>query len=371
MLTISLSACDMLGSNSNDGAKLESSKQEVEAKLTELANKDGFEITYKYESSESSEVQYATIGAYKNYTWYYNGNKESGLAYEKANDLTLYYLLKDGEWEYQYAYLYDKNDSHYSNVDLTHEFSIFLQAYEFDNGFSKNSEATIAGRKCTVYTYSVSQKGKIVSSLTGVDAKWSYYIDKELGICLKFEVSGDDGSTSSTSTFEVIEFKINAKLEGLTRPVDVYPINGGDPNITGKWNNLAFVGLSSIVLDKELFVSDEIYHSIEVLGLGSATYYYKVYDLSSIEDAMDYMADYYIQVIDAIKFASDDHKCYQASDSLDLEEAQNILEDESLMYSMLFKYHEQFYEISFMLEDASEFYDGAFILEIRVNKANN
>ena len=371
ILIFSLTACDLFGNSSDDGEKLESNKQEVETKLNDLAAKDGFEITYKYESSDSTEISYATIGAYKNYSWYYNGNKESGLAYEKEEDLTLYYLLKDGVWEYQYAYLYDKNDSHYSTKDLTHEFSIFLQAYEFESGFSKNSEATIAGRKCIVYTYSVSQKGKIVSSLTGVDAKWSYYIDKELGICLKFEVSGDDGNTASTSTFEVTEFKIKVTLDGLKRPIDVYPINAEDPNISGKWNNLAFVGLSQIALDKELFVSDEIYHSSEVLGLGSAIYYYKVYNLSSIEDALDYMADYYIQVIDAIKDSSDDNKCYQTIDGNNLEEAPNILEDESLIYNLLFKYHEQVYEISFMLEDASEFYDDTFILEIRVSKANN
>ena len=365
-----LSACDMFNNSDNQDDKLEASKQEVEEKLNNLANKDGFEITYQYYSSDTPTAQVATIGAYKGYSWYYNGDKESGIAFEKSNGLTLYYTLNDGNWEYQYAYSYDASDSHY-NMDLTAQFSMFLQAYEFDTGLSKAKQATIAGRSCDVYTYSVSQKGKIVSSLTGVDATWSYYIDKELGICLKFEVSGDDGSTSSTSTFEVTSFKTNAKLDGLKRPMDVYPINAGDPNVTGNWNMLAFVGLSSIAPDKESFVSDDLYHSMEILGSGVATYYFKIYDLSSISDALDYMADYYSGVVETIKTASDDHKCYQSIDGEALEETPSVLEDESLIYSMLFIYHGQLYEISFMLEDGSEFYDGAFILEIRVNKAND
>lgn len=368
VLAFSLTACDFLNNTGNQDDKLDSSKQEVEAKLNDLASKNGFEITYRYESSDSEEVSYATIGAYKNYTWYYNGNKESGLAYEKANDLTLYYLLKDGEWEYQYAYLYDKNDSHYSNKDLTHEFSIFLQAYEFDSGFSKNSQATIAGRKCDVYTYSVSQKGQIVSSLTGVDAKWSYYIDKELGICLKFEVTGDDGSSTSTSTFEVTEFKTNVNIEGLKRPVDVYPINAPDPNISGNWNMLAFVGLSSIALDEEAFLSDDTYHSMEVLSLGSAIYYFKVEDIASIDAALDYMSDYYTEVVAAIKASADDHKSYSAESSDNLVELPDLIEDESLLFSMVFLYHEQYYEISFMLEESIED-NQIYILEISVNKA--
>ena len=365
-----LSACDMFNNSDNQDDKLEASKQEVEEKLNNLANKDGFEITYQYYSSDTPTAQVATIGAYKGYSWYYNGDKESGIAFEKSNGLTLYYTLNDGNWEYQYAYSYDASDSRYS-MDLTAQFSMFLQAYEFDTGLSKAKQATIAGRNCTVYTYSVSQKGKIVSSLTGVDATWSYYIDNELGICLKFEVSGDDGTTSSSATFEVTSFKTNAKLEGLKRPMDVYPINAGDPNVTGNWNMLAFVGLSSIVPDKESFISDDLYHSTEVLGAGAATYYFKVYDLASISNALDYMADYYSDVVEAIKTASDDHKCYQSIDGEALEEAPSVLEDESLIYNMLFIYHEQLYEISFMLEDGSEFYDGAFILEIRVNKAND
>ena len=371
VLTFNLTACDFLNNTGNQDDKLNSNKQEVEAKLNDLASKNGFEITYRYETSDSEEISYATIGAYKNYTWYYNGNKESGLAYEKANDLTLYYLLKDGEWEYQYAYIYDKNDSHYSNMDLTHEFSIFLQAYEFDSGFSKNSEATIAGRKCDVYTYSVSQKGQIVSSLTGVDAKWSYYIDKELGICLKFEVTGDDGSSTSTSTFEVTEFKTNAKLEGLKRPIDVYPINIEDPNISGKWNMLAFVGLSSIALDKELFISDDLYHSMEILSLGQATYYFKIEDIASIEDGLDYMSDYHTIVVSKIKEISDDKKCYSGENQDTLEEVSEILTDESLFYSLIFIYHEQHYEISFMLDDALDTIEETYVLEIRVDKVIN
>ena len=370
LITISLSACDMLNANDNQDDKLENSKQEVETKLRDLASKDGYEITYQYYSSENPTAQVATIGAYKGYSWYYNGDKESGIAYEKANDLTLYYLLQDGVWEYQYAFIYDASNKQYS-MDLTSQFSMFLQAYEFESGLSKTKQATIAGRSCTVYTYSVSQKGKIVSSLTGVDATWSYYIDNELGICLKFEVSGDDGSTSSTSTFEVTSFKTNAQITGLKRPVDVYPINIEDPNISGKWNMLAFVGLNSIAPNKELFISDDLYHSMEVLSTGSATYYYKVEDIVSFEDGLDYMSDYYILVVSEIKKIADDKKCYSGENQETLEEANEILEDESLFYSLIFIYHEQYYEISFMLEDAIDTIEESFVLEIRVSKVTN
>ena len=364
LLTLGLVACSI---NEEDNTEeLEINKQEVEEKLVELANNGGYEITYKYESSETETTSYATIGSNGGYSWYYVGDKEEGIAFEKYNNLTLYYTLKNGNWVYQYAYQYDKDSSNY-NMDLTKQFSMFLQAYEFSGSLKKAKTGKVAGRECDVYTYSLATKGQIISSLTGVDAKWSYYIDKKTGICLKFEVSGDDGSSQSSANFEVVEFKENATLTGLKHPSDVYPINGEDPNLTGNWNLLKFVGLGSIAPSKEDLISNDEFHSVEYLGLGMAVYYFKVNDIDDLSDAQSYMSRYYQDVVSAIKSTSDDHKCYLGNDEDSLVEASDAMAEEELIYSFVFLYHEQYYEISFMLDDATSYID-SFVLVIEVNK---
>ena len=367
LLIFVLVACE--DSNSSESEDLETNKQQVEEKLVELANNGGYEITYQYTSSDVASTSFATIGANGAYNWYYTGEKEEGIAFEKYNGLTLYYVLKNGVWTYQYAYEYDANSSKY-NMDLTSQFGMFLQAYEFEDNLKKAKTGIVAGRTCDVYSYSVNAKGQIIQSLVGVDATWSYYIDKETGICLKFEVSGDDGTNKSSASFEVTEFKTNATLTGLKHPSDVYPINSGDPNVTGNWNMLTFVGLNSIAPDKELLVSDDVFHSTETLGVGFAIYYFKVLEVFDFDDAQGYMADYYGEVVRAIKATSDDHKCYNGDNEDTLEEVSEVLDSDTINYSFIFKYHDQLYLISFMIDDAVDYDVNCYLLMIEVNRAD-
>ena len=341
---------------------------EVEEKLTQMANNGGYEITYKYSSSEEA-TSFATIGSSGAYSWYYTGNKDEGIAFEKYNGLTLYYVLKDGEWKYQYAYEYDASSSKY-NMDLTSQFSMFLQAYEFEDNLKKAKTGTVVGRSCDVYTYSVNAKGQIIQSLVGVDATWSYYIDKETGICLKFEVTGDDGVNKSSSSFEVTEFKTTASITGLKHPSDVYAINGEDPNITGNWNMLTFVGLNSIAPDRDSFVSNDEFQSNEVLAIGFAIYYFKVEEVSSFEEAQGYMADYYGTVVRAIKEASDDNKCYDGDVEEELVEVSEVLDYDTINYSFIFEYHDQLYLMIIMIEDALDYEINSYVLSIEVVKVD-
>lgn len=353
--------------NDTEEDSLDKTKTQVEEKLKELANKDGYQITYRYTSSENG-TSTSTIGANKGYSWYYEGDKVTGIAYEKSDGLTLYYLLRNGEWEYQYAFTYDKSDPRYSK-DLTSEFSMFLQAYELDNSLKKGGVATIAGRKCDVYTASVNAKGQVIAGMVGVDAKWSFYIDQSTGICLKFEVEGNDGNKKTSSTFEVIEFSENALISGLKRPSDVYPINGEDPNVTGNWNLLKYVGLNSILPDKELLVSTNNYHSYEELAVGSSRYFFKVNDIFSLEDAQEYMADYYAVVVNAIKEIADDRKCYTLNEaSSELDEAPAAMEEESTTFELSFIYHEQTYSIYFFIDEAVADDIDSFLIEINTSK---
>ena len=325
-------------------------------------------MTYRYEENGASEAE-ATIGANGAYSWYYIGEMEEGIAFEKYNGLTLYYTIENHNWEYQYAFEYDKNSSLYS-MDLTNQFGMFLQAYDFGDSLKKAKSGKVAGRDCEVYTFSVSAKGQIVQSLVGVDATWSYYIDKETGICLKFEVSGDDGESHNQATFEVTEFKTNAMISGLKHPTDVYPINGKDPNLTGNWNWLDFVGLKNIMLSKDNLVSNEDFYSTENLGIGQAIYFFKVEDVTDLDSGFSYMSTYYEAVVSEIKKVSDDNKCYTSESMDELEEATSSLEDSSLIYGFLFKYHEELYVISFMLDDYTEYDVNSFLLVIDINKAN-
>lgn len=359
-----LNAC---GLDDGEVEKLDNNSKQVQEKLVALANDKGYEITYRYDATDV-EQSTSTIGANGAYSWFYHGNKESGIAFEKYNGLTLYYTLENGNWVYRYAFEYDKNSSLYS-MDLTDEFSMFLQAYDFSDSLKKAKSAKIAGRDCDVYTFNLSSKGQIIGGLVGVDAKWSYYIDKETGICLKFEVSGNDGETTNEATFEVTEFKTSATISGLRHPNDIYPINGKDPNVTGNWNYLAFVNLSNILPTKDMLISDDNYSSNEILGIGYAIYNFKVLDVANLEDAQNYMCDYYQDVVSKIKVASDDNKCYSSESEEDLIEAQDTIED-TLMYNLLFKYHEELYEISFMIDDAYDTEYNSFILIIEINKVN-
>lgn len=347
--------------------ELSESQADVEAKLVDMANNGGYELTYTMETEDGSD--YATVGANKNVSWYYTRDAEVGIAFEKSNNLTLVYQAEHGVWEYKYAYEPDEETKEYEK-DLTAQFSQFLQAYEFNGILKKRGTAEIVGRECNVYDGSISSKLGFISKISGIDLTWTYYIDIETGICLKYVVSSTLEDNSNDVSFEVVDFKMKASGPELRRPKDVYPINGKDPNKTGNWNFLAFVGLRELIDERFELVSDDNFHSSETLSAGSATYYFKVLDVFDFDEASFFMKNYYEEVVTKIKESSDDKKCFVSDENEKLVEAKDKLDELTTLFELVFVYHDQLYALNIRIEDETFSVEESYLLEISVNRAS-
>ena len=74
----------------------------------------------------------------------------------------------------------------------------FFTAYHNDTDvMNKVGTETIAGRSCDKFSDS--------AAAIGVAVNWTYFIDRETGVCLKYQVDQSAGNISMT--FECTEFK--------------------------------------------------------------------------------------------------------------------------------------------------------------------
>ena len=81
-------------------------------------------------------------------------------------------------------------------------FDSFLIGFEdYTQYFVSDGTATVSGRECVVYEFTFSSNG------TDMTAK--YYIDKAVGIALKYEIETSTTETSDMASWEVTEFHID------------------------------------------------------------------------------------------------------------------------------------------------------------------
>lgn len=181
-------------------------EDEVQAKMDNLANGNGYEITLKIESNyaetENTEITFGVKGGY-----HWMITSEGGSAFEvrtseEYGDCYLFYTNTNDEWTYQAAYTATLGESLSKLSDLygTLLVTVSTSMPEMTYKYSEN----VAGRDCWVYEASASSEGN--------SGKGKIYIDKEYNICLKMEAEGTSGGQTLTGNMEVTNFNTNPSL---------------------------------------------------------------------------------------------------------------------------------------------------------------
>ena len=172
-------------------------KDEVIETLTNYS----FKYTYSFNDGEETQVL-EMIDIKNNEAWLYGFDDSIFIAYKTTK--SLYMLSKEDKT----GLLMDLTD----DTESFNNWGTYLFGwYENVSGFKKVKTEKVLNRDCNVYEYSF---GTI---------KYTYYIDKEYDLCLKFDLT--ESSTNSKTSFVFTEFKIGGvKLNDIIGMLEEYDI---------------------------------------------------------------------------------------------------------------------------------------------------
>lgn len=172
----------------------------AQAKLEELGKSDGYEIEFTVVQTDGTESKYLT--AQQGDAWWTvteEGGEKSGYAAIKISDTNVAVYDYDGEtWTLTNNMVSDSIDDIVSIYGVTSRVYLFY-ANSFKDSLESDGTGKIAGRSCEKYNYK--------EEFLGNSAEVKAYIDKELGITLKwgYEVKAEDEQGSMQ--MEVTSFK--------------------------------------------------------------------------------------------------------------------------------------------------------------------
>lgn len=254
-ITCSLFACSMIGDiidsatgNDEDGESLEVTQEQAEEKLERIATEKGYLVTYAIYETENSDIESETmvIGASGDYTWYIDGDQGGAFMYKDGMMYTWKY--EDGSWEYNGRYETTEEES----ASLTNLFSSYLLlGYSFGSSMKKAGTKTIAGRKCDIYTYKI--------GMLGYSYGYSYYLDQETGMCMKYEIDAKAAGESASVGMEVTQIKFDVdpiELPPAIEAVDFVPANF---KLETEYNRFIKIG-DDLYLNTNLEYGDEKYY---------------------------------------------------------------------------------------------------------------
>ena len=206
-----LAGCGGDEEESGGGDHLDYSAEEVQAKVKELGETRGYEITYEVKSSDS-ETEHYTLGAKDHYYWAFDGDDKYMYHYENDLYQGFSYNSETSEFEKTGVEIDVSTMPEYKeSMDAASAgFSLYLYAgnsYTQGDGLTKKGSVTFIGRSATKYEYKW-------AALQG-SASYELIIDDETGVTLKWaiaaqsNVSGDSGSAS----IEAKSFKVGSEVE--------------------------------------------------------------------------------------------------------------------------------------------------------------
>lgn len=176
-------------------------KEEVAALLTNYH----FEIEiFTVDGDEENLYKMTEVVCAEGYYYYFDT-----YAFVANFETNKYYIL-DIEAKTGMITALEEEDKESFNVS-TYMFSWHTYA----SGFHHSGTQSVAGRTCDVYTYNTVYHSQ--------DFVFTYYIDKELDICLKYEWT--DKSENVSSYMRFTKFELNkASLEGIMDTLDEYEL---------------------------------------------------------------------------------------------------------------------------------------------------
>ena len=192
-------------SDEGEGVKLELTEEQSKAKVKELAQTQGLEITFHYEDGQSNETsESTTVGVKDNFTWVFAGSEKTMWREDETNFYAYQYNEESSKFEPKgfVAKASLGELSSYYSLDFYTLYFYMGSSYE---GYHKVKDFTYVGRSATEYKLSVS------NGLAYVNEK--VIIDKETGITLYWGVEGADiQGNSGSASFEVTSFKTGATV---------------------------------------------------------------------------------------------------------------------------------------------------------------
>ena len=194
------------------GDHLEYSEEQAKAKVKQLGESDGYEITYEVKSSDNESSHY-TLGAKSHFYW--AGVEEARYLYY-VDDVSYqpYYYDSDALEFKKYGepqLLEDMAEDDRHDITSTRDgFAMFLysgNSFATGDGLTKKGQVTFAGRNATKYEY----KWAAVQG----SASYELIIDNETGITLKIALSAQYNVTgeSGFASVEVTSFKTGSVVE--------------------------------------------------------------------------------------------------------------------------------------------------------------
>jgi len=131
---------------------------------------------------------------------YLVGSLDAETGYMYVIDGAKYYLIDSSS---QTIMLISEGDDSVADPGTVNDiFDSFLIGFEdYTQYFVNDGTATVSGRECIVYEFTYSTNG------TDMTAK--YYIDKTVGIALKYEIETSSFETSDMASWEVTELHID------------------------------------------------------------------------------------------------------------------------------------------------------------------
>ena len=206
---LGLAGCE--SDNDEGGDHLEYSEEQVKAKVKELGESEGYEISYEVKSSDS-ETSHYTVGAKDHYYWA-----------SVDNDKVLYHMENNMYQAFQYDDETGEFMKHGPEMDLSSMpeykeaieaaqsgYSVYLYAANSNiegDGLSKKGTITFIGRSAIQYEY----KWAVAQG----SASYELIVDKDTGVTLKWAISGQSNVTGEkgSASIEATSFKTGSAVE--------------------------------------------------------------------------------------------------------------------------------------------------------------
>ena len=152
-----------------------------------------YSVTYQY-SVGGAGVALVVTGIRTSEGYYYSISGMETLYIKNGNNYDKYFNYGTG---------YIQDDGSFTQAQVESDMSLiteFMTQYVGDiSGMKKEGTATVAGRSCDKYSFS--------GAGVGAAMRYFYYIDKETGVCLKWDYDASVGGENFSVTFECTEFK--------------------------------------------------------------------------------------------------------------------------------------------------------------------
>lgn len=203
------------GSGGGDGTPQLTAAQK--AKLKAL---NGYEITFEYNISDEAGTENGeyTLGEKGDVSWF--STEGMSMALKKTGSTIETYMGRPDEEDEDTIVWYNLGGED-QDFDISFAEGFFAWANDYDlSEFTSAGTDTVAGRSCNKYTCTDSAYGYG----EWATASWTIWIDKELDITMKFEVSGSSSNQGSSEYYyRITSFKTGNEvtLPDLENAVDM------------------------------------------------------------------------------------------------------------------------------------------------------